>query len=264
VATWSKNLDNSIRFYRDYLGYADPVFMRRTDGAITVAWFKINDLQGLAVLPLATRTAPTSARLPIDHVAFVSDDAKAMRNYMAAAGIKSPGGKALPPVPIITQLGEPWFMTVDPDDVAVEFIQYVADGWTQKNLGRFLPSVGKSQRMTHVVLGVQSISRSVQHYRDVLGFAEVSREPDRVVMRVPDGTDWIELSATDPNRAGRINYICLEMPDLAAVVAALQARTCPPGALAPTPIEPGQGGRSMSICFDPDGTRIELTQTGPD
>jgi lactoylglutathione lyase len=68
------------------------------------------------------------------------------------------------------------------------------------------------------------------------------------------------LYRTLPATYGSSNHVALEVPDLAAAVAALQAR--PAFKTYAKPLDPhtGKNGKRQVNLFDPDGTRVELME----
>jgi lactoylglutathione lyase len=122
----------------------------------------------------------------------------------------------------------------------------------------------------HVALKVVDLDRSLEFYRDTMGFAEMMRlnRDDGsvwlVYLRITD-TQFIELFLHgEGDRApgsGRtaINHFCLECGDLDATAAALRA------AGIKLTVEPKMGADHNRQCWieDPDGNRIEFMQMGP-
>ena len=122
----------------------------------------------------------------------------------------------------------------------------------------------------HVALKVADIGRSLEFYRDRLGFAEMMHL-DRddgslwlVYLRITD-TQFIELfpggdgdSAPGPERTA-VHHFCLECADLDATAAALRERGVT------LTVEPKTGADHNRQCWiaDPDGNRIEFMQMAP-
>ena len=81
-------------------------------------------------------------------------------------------------------------------------------------------------------------------------------------MRVPDGTDYVELMlyARLPATFGTSNHVALEVPDLAAAIAALQARPAFKSYGQSIAGHIGHNGKRQVSLFDPDGTRVELME----
>lgn len=126
-------------------------------------------------------------------------------------------------------------------------------------------------RIGHVALKVADIGRSLEFYRDRLGFAEMMRliHDDGtlwlVYLRITD-TQFIELfpdgegdRAPGKDRTA-VNHFCLECVDLDATAAALHDI-----GIALT-VEPKTGADRNRQCWieDPDGNRIEFMEMAVD
>ena len=123
----------------------------------------------------------------------------------------------------------------------------------------------------HVALKVADIDRSLEFYRDRLGFAEMMRlnQDDGslwlVYLRITD-TQFLELfpdgqGSRAPDRdATAINHFCLECDDLDATAARLRDIGVK------LTVEPKLGLDGNRQCWieDPDGNRIEFMQMSPD
>ena len=122
----------------------------------------------------------------------------------------------------------------------------------------------------HVALKVADIGRSLEFYRDRLGFAEMMH------LNNDDGSLWLDyLRITDtqflelfpdgqgdraPDRdATAVNHFCLECDDLDITAARLR------GAGVELTVEPKMGLDGNRQCWieDPDGNRIEFMQMSP-
>ena len=83
-------------------------------------------------------------------------------------------------------------------------------------------------------------------------------------MRVPDGTDYIELMLYDeipaPRPARLRAPLCLVVPDAEKAVAALNARPARATYTRPVEIRTGINRKRQVNLFDPDGTRVELME----
>jgi lactoylglutathione lyase len=123
----------------------------------------------------------------------------------------------------------------------------------------------------HVALKVADIERSLEFYRDRLGFAEMMRlhQDDGslwlVYLRITD-TQFLELfpggqGSRSPDRdATAINHFCLESDDLDVTAARLRDIGVK------LTIEPKMGLDHNRQCWieDPDGNRIEFMQMSRD
>lgn len=245
-------------FYKDFLGFDEPFSLKRRDGTDRIVFIKINDYQ---YLELFAEDAKEDGRL--NHISFYTDDAKAMRDYLASRGVKVSEtiGKG--------RTGNSNFNITDPDGHTVEIVQYEPDSWTAREQGKFLPQTRISTRMGHIGVLVGALEPAMKFYRGILGFQEVwrggtGRYLSWVNMRVPDGEDYLEFmlyrEPPEPDRRGVKNHICLVTPDIQKAVAILEARPARKDYGRPIEIQVGANRKRQANLFDPDGTRIELME----
>ena len=115
IALYCHDIDKSREFYKDFLGFAEPYSLKNPDGSLRLTFIKINDRQFVELFP---EKEAGSDRLY--HVALETDDAEAMRQYLASQGVK---------VPTETpkgRIGNANFFITDPDGRTVEIVQYSA------------------------------------------------------------------------------------------------------------------------------------------
>ena len=83
-------------------------------------------------------------------------------------------------------------------------------------------------------------------------------------LKVPDGIDYIELmlykEAPAPGRRGTAHHIALEVPDIAAALAALEASPNRKQYSRALDSKTGVNRKRQANLFDPDGTRTELME----
>ena len=139
MALYVHDLEKSRAFYKDFLGFAEPYSLTNQDGSIHLTWIKINDRQSIELFP---ETEAGSDRLY--HVALETDDAEALRLYLAAHGVAVPDKTAR------GKIGNKNYTIKDPDDHIVEIVQYEPDGWTMLNQGKFMPDTRLSTHIPHM------------------------------------------------------------------------------------------------------------------
>src|SRR5579872_2502629 len=127
-------------FYGKYLGFQEPFTLDKPAGGLLLTYFKVNDHQYIEVFP--ELKSETEDRL--SHIAFETTDARQLRDYLAAHGVKVP--EALHP----GRDGNLSFMIQDPDGHSVEFVQYLPGSLHTNNFGKFLPDTRISTHMIHV------------------------------------------------------------------------------------------------------------------
>ncbi len=259
MAVYAHDVDKTLAFYRDFLGYADPFRLNRGGGELHLAFVKVGDRQFVEVFP--EKQAGTDR---LNHIALEVEDAGAMRAYLASRGVKVP--EKTP----VGRIGNANFNITDPDGHTVEIVQYLPDGRTMRQKGKDLPDGRISPRIMHVGIAVRALEPAMAFYRDLLGFKEIwrgsasGRQLQWVNMKVPDGDDYVEFmlykDPPSPERLGVMHHICLEVPDIEKARQSLEARATRNGYTRPLEVKTGVNRKRQLNLFDPDGTRLELME----
>ena len=264
VGYFVSDLPKALSFWHDLFGY-DQAYDLKKPGTdqVRIAFIKINDHQHIELFT----DAPTAPPNMMSHICFAVDDVEKMRTYLRSKGIDvkpGNGGK--------TRTGDYAFEIKDPDGTLVEFVQTLPTGMEAQAAGKFLPADRISPSIYHVGFLVGNTPKSLAFYEDILGFKETwrgGRDPkvlSWINLRVPDGTDYIELMLYSklPATYGTQNHTSLVVPDMQKAVVDLQAR---PGyktyltyAKQPVEIRTGVNGKRQVNFYDPDGTRVELME----
>ena len=261
MALYVSDLAKARAFYKDFLGYAEPYALKKKDGSgDRIAFIKINEDQYLELFA----EAPQHNDGQLNHISFWTDDANAMRNYLAARGVKVPEkvGKG--------QIKNSNFNINDPDGHTVEIVQYEPDSWTRAARGKFLPDTRISTHMAHVGVLIGPLERAMGFYHGILGFEEFWRGGGSprmlswVNMRVPDGDDYLEFmlykNPPDAKTRGTKNHICLVVPDVEKAAATLRARPYYKTYGQPIEVKVGVNRKRQANLYDPDGTRVEIME----
>ena len=260
VAVFVHNVDSSIAFYRDFLGYQEQYRLNKPSGEPSTIFMKINKLQCIELFPERKKGSDR-----LYQVALITDDAEAMRAYLASHGVKVPAKVSK------GRIGNYNFNCTDPDGRIVEIVQYERDGWTLQDSGKHESNARISTHLKHIGFAVDSLNRSMAFYLDILGFQETWRgsKDDQslswVNLRVPDGTDYVEFmlykEATPPaSRLGSMNHLSLEVNDMTIAVADLEARPARKMYQRKLEIATGINHKRQCNLFDPDGTSAELME----
>jgi lactoylglutathione lyase len=259
IAIYAHDVDKSVAFYRDFLGYAEPFRLNRPNGDLHLYFIKVSDRQFIELFP---EKAEGTDRL--NHIALEVEDAEAMRAYLASRGVKVP--EKVP----VGRIGNANFNITDPDGHTVEIVQYLPQGRTAQQKGNDLPQSRISPRIMHVGVAVGALDKAMGFYGDVLGFKETWRgsskgqELNWVNVRVPDGDDYVEFMLyKDPPalpRLGTMHHLCLEVPDIEAAKSTLEARPAIKGYTRDLTIRTGVNKKRQLNLYDPDRTRIELME----
>jgi lactoylglutathione lyase len=261
VAVFVHSMDSSFAFYKDFLGYEEPFRLKKADSSISTVFIKINDTQCIELFP--ERGEGTDR---LYQVALITDNAEALRAYLASCGVKVPAKVSK------GRIGNYNFTCKDPDGHTVEIVQYEPDGWTLLDAGKHMSAARVSTHIKHIGFAVDSLDRSMKFYRDILGFQETwrgSRDGKQlswVNMKVPDGTDYVEFMLyKDPptkERLGTMNHLSLEVPDIQKAVDMLEGRAARTLYRQKLEVKAGINRKRQCNLFDPDGTRTEIMEPG--
>lgn len=259
-ATRVADLEKARAYYKGFLGFEEPFALTGADGAVTMAFIKINDYQYIEVSP-----GLKAGEDRLSHVAFYTDDAEAMRVYLASRGVKvpdrTPKGRS----------GNLNFTVKDPDGHGVEIVQYMPDGWAMRDKGKHTPPTRVSRRIAHFGVISGDANASMRFYSDILGFTETWRGAGAgspsvswINLRVPDGTDYLELmlykDEPEPDKRGSQHHFCLETPRIGDALEMLKDRDYAAFYGKPLEIRTGINRKRQLNVFDPDGTRMELME----
>lgn len=259
MAVFAHDFEKSRSFYGQFLGFQEPYSLKNPDGSLSMTFFKINDHQYIELFP---ERAPNTDRL--NHIALETDDAEALRSYLASQGVK------VPPEAHRARIGTLNFNVTDPAGHTVEIVQYTPDSWPVKASGKYMSNNEISKKMTHVGLIVTDLGPEYDFYTKVLGFTETWRgsHDGKVLswinLKVPDGTDYVEFmlskDAPEPTKRGGAHHLCLQVPSVSEAVAKLEANPYCKTNGQTIDQHVGINRRRQANLFDPDGTRIEIME----
>ena len=253
VAVQATNVEESVAFYRDFLGFAEASRLTYPDGSLMLVNIRVSADQWIEVFN-AAKLKPGRDR--IYQLAFRVADAEAIRTNLATNGFKVPAHCPT------GQLHNANFTVQDPNGYTVEFVQYMTEGWPRNDAAGSLPDTRISDLITHAGLMVTNVAAAAHFYGDILGMQETWRGSAHgkvvswVHMRVPPMGSYVEYML-DPKVAP---HFCLEVPDMAKAVAKLEAS--PYRAHYLKPVEPiiGKNRRRILNLYDPNGIRVELME----
>lgn len=255
IAVYASNPAASDRFYREVVGAVripDPENPRGVRYALSATQF-------IEVLPL-----PADAGINrLDHIAWTTDDAEALRRYLGSRAWKVP-----------SQVekgadGSLWFDIKDPEGNKVEFVQ------PPEQIKTIAAPYAIGRHIIHV--GYLIHNRAVEDtlYRDLLGFRPywfggmVDGRIDWVSQQAPDSHDWLEymligdtsgsgIPATiSRQQLGALDHLSIGVASVDEAYKVLKSGSRLTGHHdAHTHI--GRDGKGQFNLYDPDGTRIEL------
>jgi catechol 2,3-dioxygenase-like lactoylglutathione lyase family enzyme len=258
IAIYVHDIAQARAFYHDFLGYDEPYHLDNPDGSLSLTFFKINERQYIEVFP--EKAADTDR---LYHISLETDDAEAMRRYLAAQGVKVPDQVS------VGRIKNQNFNITDPDGHTVEIVQYMPDSWTVREKGKYMPD-RVSTRMMHLGILVGNLDAATKFYGGILGLSEIWRGSSNgkvlswTNMRVPEGDTYLEFMLYDqlpaPTARGTAHHVCLEVPDIDKAKAWLEARPAAKQYTRPLEIRTGINRKRQLNLYDPDGTRIELME----
>jgi lactoylglutathione lyase len=259
IALYTKNPEMSREYYRNFLGFEEAYQLNASQGQPRAWIFKINDRQFVEIYP---EQEPGSDRL--HHIAIETEDARAMRDYLAFRGI------AVPARVSADRLGNIGFRFRDPQGHLVQFVQFQPGSRAVRDTGKYLSNARISKRMMHVGIIVTRLEPELKFYMDVLGFREFWRGSSNgtqlswINLRAPDGDDYIELmlykTPPAPTARGSAHHLCLEVPSVPDSASELENRPYRRQYTRTIETRVGRNRRRQVNLFDPDGTRAELME----
>lgn len=260
LSVYTSDPAKAERFYVHDLG---AVKMADPENPQGVRYY-FSPTQFVQLLPLPAGTGVGR----LDHVAFNTADAEALRRYLASKKVAVPRR--------ITKGadGSQWFQVKDPEGGTVEFVQQPAT----------LPAIPANKVSSHIIhVGYVIYDRKLQDtfFRDILGFKPYWQGGMRddmtswVSQQVPDGTDWMEYmiygTAEAPRlppkmtqaTAGVMNHFALGVANIRDAYNILWNEDRMQGQMErgqPAVPKIGRDAKWQLNLLDPDGTRAELME----
>jgi catechol 2,3-dioxygenase-like lactoylglutathione lyase family enzyme len=212
-------------------------------------------------LALGSSGPPSINRL--DHVAFVTTDAEALRRYLAGKQV------AVPKQLTQGHDGSRWFDLTDPEGNKVEFVQPSAKAPE-------VPVNPLSNHIIHVGFIVHNRVLEDGFFRTVLGFKPYwsggmkDDTPTWISQQVPDGTDWLEYMvvgtpdskgippAMKASDLGVLDHFSLGVPNIEIAYTLLWNGDRLDGQTNVPKI--GRDAKWQLNLIDPDGTRAEIME----
>ncbi len=256
IAIYTSNAAATDHFYRAIIGAVkrpdpeDPQGVR----------YMLSSTQFIEVLPL-----PANAGIVrLDHTAWNTTNAEAMRRYLAARGWKTPARVEQ------GSDGSRWFEVRDPEGNKVQFVQPGAENVSAPH------AIG--HHIIHLGFMVHNRANEDTFYRGLLGFRPYwfgGMHDDRidwVAQQVPNGHDWVEYMITPggpgipagmtQQHLGVMDHFSIgevSVPDAYKLLASENRLT---GRHDAAP-KIGRDGKYQFNLYDPDGIRIEMMNFQP-
>ena len=254
VAVQATNVEESVAFYRDFLGFAEASRLNyKDDGALMLVNIRVSEDQWLEIFD-ANKLKP--GRDQIYQMAFRVAEAEALRARLGAAGLRVPDK-----VPL-GQLKNANFTVQDPSGYTIELVQYLPDGWPLNAPGKDQPDARVSTLITHAGVVVTNVAAANHFYGDLLGLQETWRGSAKgdvvswLHMRIPPAGSYVEYMLEKKVTP----HFCLEVADMAQAKAKLEKSAYRPKYTKPFEIYTGKNHRRIINLFDPNGIRVELME----
>jgi catechol 2,3-dioxygenase-like lactoylglutathione lyase family enzyme len=256
IALYTSNPAATEHFYVDTVGaekQADPENPKGVRYALSATQF-------IEVLPL-----PEGAGISrLDHTAWNTVDAEALRRYLGSKAWKVPGQVER------GADGSHWFTVKDPEGNKVEFMQL------PEHPTPVIPSNAIGHHIIHVGYLVHNRAVEDTFYRDLLGFrpywfgGAAEGRIDWVSQQSPDSHDWLEYMLTHgPSGAdsadsisqhtlGVLDHLSIGVDSVDTAYRTLKDGSRLTGVVADSHTQIGKDGKGQFNLYDPDGIRLEL------
>jgi catechol 2,3-dioxygenase-like lactoylglutathione lyase family enzyme len=259
IAIYTSNADATDHFYREVVGAVkmpDPENPKGVRYALSATQF-------IEVLPLPADSGINR----LDHTAWNTDDAEALRRYLGSKSWKVPYRLEK------TAGGALWFEVKDPEGNRVQFVQL------PENLKPLAAPSAIGHHIIHVGLLVHSRMVENTFYRDLLGFKPywfggmAEDKVDWVSQQSPDSHDWVEYMMTSGTGSGPggtgipadmsqhtlgvLDHLSIGEDSVPEAYKVLESGHRLTGTHDAAP-KIGKDGKYQFNLYDPDGTRVEL------
>lgn len=251
MAYYVSDLKQARDYYEGFLGFQEAFTLKNADGSDHVVFIKINDRQ---YIELYAETAKNYGY--IHDAGFETNDAKGMRDHLAAIGVKVPDAVTK------NESGNLSFDITDPSGFTIQIVQYLPKSKTSAAKGKFMPASRISDHIDHIGLLVNDRPTAWKFYGDAFGF---TKDGDGSKMAVPGSPDRFELGVERKTpveaRFHVKDHICLSAPDVPKITAELRAKPQIdefPKAIAD--VHQLGSGKNVIEIYDLNSNRIEVME----
>jgi catechol 2,3-dioxygenase-like lactoylglutathione lyase family enzyme len=198
-------------YFEGFLGFQEAFALKNADGTDHVIFIKINDHQFIELY-----AEPVKNYGFIHDAGFETNDAKGIRDHLAAIGVKVPATVAK------NQEGDLSFDFIDPSGFDIQIVQYLPDSKVGQTKGKFLGSDRISDHIDHIGLLVKYQQSTWDFYNKAFGFV---KEGDGTKMSIPSSNDRFEIGferkKPDESRFHIKDHVCLSNPDVPKMTSVL-------------------------------------------
>ena len=206
VAVLSANIDSSLLFYRNFLGFKEMnrLYWQSDDnpfnakkGALELVNLKISDKQTLEVF-----TGYKQGDEPIFQIAYQVKDIYNFREILVKNNT------------VVEKIGRGQMKNLgacykEPNGYTIELSQFTPEGITLQNAGKFIPENPVSREIYQVGIVIKDKKASDFYYKDLLGFRERQTKLG-TQMWFPESEHYIQYQTN----AKAKSYICFEVKDI--------------------------------------------------
>ena len=251
MAYYVSDLKKARDYYEGFLGFQEAFTLKNPDGSDHVVFVKINDHQFIELY-----AEPAKDYGFLRDAGFETNDAKGMRDHLAAMGVK------VPDKVVKDETGNLSFDILEPSGFTIQIVQYVPGSMTDKTKGKFMPASRISDHIDHIGLLIKDKDETWKFYNEAFGF---TKEGDGSKMAVAGSADRFELGsekkAPVEARFHVKDHICLAQLDVPKMTAELRAKsqiTEFPDAIADT--HQLSNGKNVVEIYDLDKNRVEVME----
>jgi catechol 2,3-dioxygenase-like lactoylglutathione lyase family enzyme len=252
MAYYVSDLKKARDYYEGFLGFQEAFVLKNADGSDHVVYIKVNDRQYIELY-----AEPVKDYGYLHDAGFETNDAKGMRDRLAAMGVK------VPDTVVLDEAGNLSFDMIEPSGFTIQIVQYLPNSLTGKSKGKFMPATRISERIDHLGLLIKDKDETWKFYSEAFGF---TKEGDGSKMAVPGSNDRFELGweRKQPPAEARFHvkdHICLSVPDAPKMTAILKGKpqiTEFPDAIAD--IHQLGNGKNVVEIYDLDHNRVETME----
>jgi lactoylglutathione lyase len=260
VGFMTSNLERARAFYHGVLGYDEAFDLKKPDGSVAIAYFKVNEDQYIEIAVGAPRA---TAKLMMTHFSMQTDNIEKLHKMLVDRGL-TPGN-----INYKAKDGNLSFAIRNAPAQSLEFVeftQYQPESWHRKTTGKFLSDRRISTHLEHTGIIVTDFEAARHFYVDQMGFNVrwSSKAPDGKIKLIHLGLpgasgDYVEFGNGAKPPEGRwigvSAHIALSVPDTKPAYQLAQDRGYADQYFK-APIFGGDQRWQLNL-YDPDGTRVE-------
>jgi len=244
IAVKATDIEKSVAFYRDFLGYQEQLRLHyQDDGSLELVVMKVSDEQWIEIF---TNQKRNEKDFNLYQIAFRYEDDEVLRNYLKRNGFQMPDKIGL------GQMKNFGFTMRDPNNYIIEFQQYRKEGRLMSEKGQFLSDKRISTHIFNASIAVNDYAQSKYFYTDILGLKEGNTQTQFQIPGSGDGITFLKATGT--------SNFSLEVPNINTTKKQLKASPYFTKYNNHLIITKGQDGRKRIILVDPEGVQLELVE----